>query len=581
MSTEELKPLIQRRSHGSTIRRRNASSGGRFRNPFRRQDPRGEYERVPDEDVLNEIGRSGARNAEGKSEGFFSRASRWAEEKLPYGESLGKVAEGAGKLAEGVAVGVAAYEGYHGLSKAAQAVQIALMNKKYGLPNNWRSNYMIDQYLGLKFNPNYYARGDLTSVMPENYLRQREIALQQLPSQEKNAMLRYYEKYEELPSFFDRYTSDERGHQISSVEAAFNDPEQSSTHLILPTAREEVKQVPNIPEKNVPQPPTQNINENPEKSSLHPLKSGIFVSAQKTPEVKDHPLYGPGNIMSKPEKLIDPQKQFTGDELEAFLTKLEKMYGTAGGGGGPPPPPPGGSYPYPSKNKGGSSDSFTPEIVPFPGQDDPSINPFGNTRSPLDEPGIGLRAGEMKYAGADFMKEILDDPLLKTENRLTWLSFNNHTWEANEQLDNPLYISQQIDEAKRFTNNLWSELEPEKSRLARVHIKRKADNLKFVPDYILRESELTFREQVPTQGTASEFPGEPSKGKTPEKTEDEFHNAYFPCMYDLAADSPWRLFTNAQGSQCQTTEPSNPLGLSSYYWDSNRIENHFIEDTLS
>lgn len=178
----------------------------------------------------------------------------------------------------------------------------------------------------------------------------------------------------------------------------------------------------------------------------------------------------------------------------------------------------------------------------------------------------------LKEGGAEEVSKINDDPELKAINRLTWQLFNNYSWDANEEVDNPLHMTNVIEEARRFQPpNDEEELIPGRGIEA---IQETYDN-----DF---STAYTLPEQVQLDSAGQiEMDIIPWKDvQTPEEVDLTMHNVFLPAWFFVPRSSGFQKFTQTEGTQLPDSYIENPNRITGNDWPGVIPENRFIETTL-
>ena len=177
--------------------------------------------------------------------------------------------------------------------------------------------------------------------------------------------------------------------------------------------------------------------------------------------------------------------------------------------------------------------------------------------------------------GADIVGAINNDQKLEEINRMVWQSFNNYSWESNQERDNPLFAMEIIEDSRRFTSPLDGEEDlPMKAQEAR----QEEAFMDFAPPYHVNK-------QVDQSAEFEDFMmdviPEPHSIRSSRGTDALFHNVYLPSWTEIPESSPWKEFTATDGTQIPDSLIKHPNEISDYNWPRYNRENRFIMSTLS
>jgi len=176
-----------------------------------------------------------------------------------------------------------------------------------------------------------------------------------------------------------------------------------------------------------------------------------------------------------------------------------------------------------------------------------------------------------KEGDANAVVRVNQDPEIKKINRLGWQSFNNYAWEANEELDNPLHALNIIDETRRFYAPLdKDEIMHEQAVEAVNESYNQCKECYSVPPQAVLDGESCI---LDTRGDGN------LSLLSPDETEMVFHNVYLDPWIEIPEDSPWKQFTQIEGTQL----PDSMLADSERYAANDnpmlRFQNAFISST--
>jgi hypothetical protein len=175
--------------------------------------------------------------------------------------------------------------------------------------------------------------------------------------------------------------------------------------------------------------------------------------------------------------------------------------------------------------------------------------------------------------GANVINAINKDKKLQEINRLMWQSFNNYSWETNQEQDNPLYALHLIEEGKRFSSPLIGEDQlPEQARQAWAE--RNYQN--YEPPYHVSE-------QVARDGNVEDYmmdinPG-PQSIRSGRSMEAEFHDVFVPSLGVIPESSPLKRFSAIEGTQIPDSYLYNPSRITAYDWPRFDRTNRYIMTT--
>jgi hypothetical protein len=175
--------------------------------------------------------------------------------------------------------------------------------------------------------------------------------------------------------------------------------------------------------------------------------------------------------------------------------------------------------------------------------------------------------------GANIVNEINSDPRMEAINRLMWQGFDNYAWNSNQEVDNPLYALQLIEEGHRFASPLIGEEElPLKALEAYAEVQNQDTDPPFNVD-----AKMTH------DGDVGDFmmdiiPG-PHSILSGKGTDAMFHNVFLPSWAEIPEPSPWKKFTAVEGTQIPDTELENPSRIAGYDWPRFNHKNRFIMTT--
>jgi hypothetical protein len=170
------------------------------------------------------------------------------------------------------------------------------------------------------------------------------------------------------------------------------------------------------------------------------------------------------------------------------------------------------------------------------------------------------------------MRENANEEQLKI-NRLAWQQFNNYSWEANEEADNPLHAMNIIDETRRFYDPLdKDELMPDQCRAA-IELSYDASKEVFsTPENAIMETDSLV---LDTRGDGN------LTTLTPDETLGQFHDVYMDTWFRIPESSPWKEFTQIEGTQLPDSMLENPKLWAPNDAPSLRFKNGYIYSTLN
>jgi len=178
----------------------------------------------------------------------------------------------------------------------------------------------------------------------------------------------------------------------------------------------------------------------------------------------------------------------------------------------------------------------------------------------------------MPEGNANVVTEINENPQAKQMNRQVWYSFDNYDWEANEEEDNPLRLYNMVDEARRFHGQLdKEELMPQMaSEAIQESYNRFPKEIFRFPSTCAQEANSIV---LDVRG------GGPQVPQTVDETETSFHDVYMKPWIEIPESSPWKRFTQVEGTQISDSQIRDPSHLHTNTAYEERDENMFIYTT--
>lgn len=175
--------------------------------------------------------------------------------------------------------------------------------------------------------------------------------------------------------------------------------------------------------------------------------------------------------------------------------------------------------------------------------------------------------------GANIVNSINKDKKLQEINRLMWQSFNNYSWDSNQEQDNPLYALQLIEDGSRFSSPLEGEDKlPEQAQQAWAE-----------RNYQNYEAPYAVSQQVKRDADVEDFmidihPG-PQSIRSGRSTDAEFHDVFLPSLAVIPNSSPWKQFSATEGTQIPDSYLYHPSRITAYDWPRYDRTNRFIMTT--
>jgi hypothetical protein len=178
-----------------------------------------------------------------------------------------------------------------------------------------------------------------------------------------------------------------------------------------------------------------------------------------------------------------------------------------------------------------------------------------------------LRAS-FEEGGAEVVDTIHKDKDMQMINRLMWQSFDNYTWETNQEQDNPLFAGLLIEEGNRF----GSPLDGKRSYHYKTSKQKWKSNVMCIPYFV--DSEMQQDADIADFMVDVE-PGAdvPTSGKAMER---KFHNVFLPSWDEIPEPSPWNQFTATEGTQIPDSYLKNPSKVTCYDWPRFSSQNRWI-----
>lgn len=173
--------------------------------------------------------------------------------------------------------------------------------------------------------------------------------------------------------------------------------------------------------------------------------------------------------------------------------------------------------------------------------------------------------------GANVVADLNNDPKLVLINKLNWQDFNNWSWEANEEEDNPLKAMNLIDDLRRFGGmNDGEELLPQMCQDADQEIYNNRMEAFDLPQQVKQDSTEQMMNIIPP----------PYQIEGPGSVDQVFHDVYLDPWAELSANNSWTRMTQIEGSQLPDTLLENRNRLVGWDWSSVKGTNQFIQNTL-
>lgn len=173
---------------------------------------------------------------------------------------------------------------------------------------------------------------------------------------------------------------------------------------------------------------------------------------------------------------------------------------------------------------------------------------------------------------ANIVNRVNNNPTAVQGSRDVWYDMNSYDWETNNEQDNDLYVMNIVDEARRFSGTLdREELMPKMASEAtqesyNCHPK---EVFSFPADQTIDAASI----MLDVRGGAALTP------LTEDQTEDTFHDVYIPDWVSIPNNSPWKRFTQIEGTQMSDSYLRDPSKFSSNDAFFDRNENAFIYTT--
>lgn len=174
---------------------------------------------------------------------------------------------------------------------------------------------------------------------------------------------------------------------------------------------------------------------------------------------------------------------------------------------------------------------------------------------------------------ANIVTRVNENPEAKKMNRLVWRELDNYDWETNEEDDNDLHIMNLVDEARRFYAPLdRDEFIPKQCKEAIQYMYDISNEVFEIPKNVEIDGDCLI---LDTRGGGNLTP------MTADETDTQFHNVYMPPWIDIPASSPWKKFTQVEGSQLPDSMIENPNRFAPNDAPALRFQNSFITSTYA
>lgn len=173
---------------------------------------------------------------------------------------------------------------------------------------------------------------------------------------------------------------------------------------------------------------------------------------------------------------------------------------------------------------------------------------------------------------ANIVNRVNNNPTAIQGSRDVWYDMNSYDWETNNEQDNDLYVMNIVDEARRFSGSLdREELMPKMASEAtqESYNRHPKEVFSFPADQTIDAASI----MLDVRGGAALTP------LTEDQTSDTFHDVYMPDWVSIPNNSPWKRFTQIQGTQMSDSYLRDPSKFSSNDAFFDRNENAFIYTT--
>lgn len=180
--------------------------------------------------------------------------------------------------------------------------------------------------------------------------------------------------------------------------------------------------------------------------------------------------------------------------------------------------------------------------------------------------------------GANIVAEMNKDPSRETVDRLIWQSFNNYSWEANEEADNPFYAINTIETGYRFRSPLFGEQYlAQQEQFAKSARKTRLEMEKQIPDYVKQRAQTLLQDRtIAYSGNAANYFLDMQVVKGQEQVDAEFHDTFIPAWATIPVSDPLELFTPQMGSQFDDQTLDKFKGFDSNYWEKENNIHQYI-----